>query len=81
MRVIVCPPYGPTQPGFVVALDSPTQQYATENGVFVDYNHAFIMGEVIQFPRAKDAITFAEIHGWTVINKASSESILNPSMR
>lgn len=74
MYVAVIPPGVGGNRGYVISREQPSFSFATEDGTWVDFLRRT---EAIQFVTAKDAIEFAEMHGWTVMNKKDNDSLID----
>lgn len=67
-----------SQSVYGIGREGPPMSFATEDGSFVSYAQALIYHGAVQFPTAEDAVAFAEVQGWTVMNKVNSSTIWNP---
>lgn len=76
MHVVVMPPGVGGLKSYVIATDEyGGMKFATEDGSF-----EILDWKAVRFATARDAIAYAERQGWTVMNKASSDTIWNPPM-
>lgn len=74
MYVVVIPPREVGR-GYVIARDQPSFSFATADGLWVGFLKSW--REAIQFSTQRDAIEFAETHGWTVMNKKDDDSLID----
>jgi nucleoside 2-deoxyribosyltransferase len=77
MLVTILPPGIGGNQGFMIARDRPSFAFATEDANWVDFTNKY---EAVQFLNAGDAIEFAEMQGWTVMNKRNSTSLVDVPM-
>lgn len=76
MHVVIMPPGVGGLKSYVIATDEyGGMKFATEDGSF-----EILDWKAVRFATARDAIAYAERQGWTVMNKASSDTIWNPPM-
>ena len=74
MNVTVMPPRAGGK-GYVIARDQPSFSFSTADGSWVDFLRSW--KEAIQFTTPGEAIRFAEVHGWTVMNKKDDETLID----
>ena len=73
MDVIIFPPNISDTGYYVIATREVPYKYATARGNWV----GDIFGETAQFRTARDAISFAESRGWTILNKADKNNLID----
>jgi len=79
MYVVVIPPNVMGNASYIISTDTPPNDFATAAGTWVDASRDMFRGfrDAVQFRNARDAIAFAESHGWTVMNKADDNNLVN----
>ena len=79
MYVVVIPPNIMGNGSYIINRDTPSNDFATASGTWVDSSRDMSRGfrDAMQFNNARDAIAFAESHGWTVMNKKDGNSLVN----
>ena len=78
MYVIVIPPNVMGNGSYLIGTGASPDRLVTATGTLVDASRDMINGfrDAIQFSSAKDAIAYAESHGWTVMNKADGNTLV-----
>lgn len=79
MHVVVIPPNVMGNSHYIISRDRPSHDNATAAGTWVDAATDMFHGfrDAVQFRNARDAIAFAESHGWIVMNKKDSNSLID----
>ena len=75
MLVTVTPPGVGGRKRYMICRDQPSFGFATEDGTWVDFLRS--AAEAVQFLSATDAIEFAQMHGWTVMNKKDDDTLID----